>query len=181
MTLFLATLLPGLLLAAIGGLLAWNDPRVASVAKALPRSQRGSWLFFGTGAIWFVWRLSRLGESDLIFFQHPWPVMLFFGVLAVLAFFHTPDFLAVRGLCLLVLLGAEPLLYAAYMEWSHPQRLLMVFAVYVALALSLYLSAAPFRLRDFFGWLFQVPSRARVLGSVILFYGLATAAAAFTY
>ncbi|MFI5337037.1 MAG: hypothetical protein ACHQ5A_09660, partial [Opitutales bacterium] len=157
------------------------DPLVSTTARRLPRSRRGAWLFFGTGAVWFLWRLSRLGEADLIFFQHPWPVMLGFALLAGLAFIYAPDFLAVRGLCLLLLLVAEPLLYAAYMEWTHPQRLLMVTAVYIGLALALYLSAAPYRLRDFFDWLFHVPARARVLGAVVLFYGLATTATAFTY
>lgn len=181
MSLFLATLLPGLFLALLGALLAWGDPRVSSTCKALPRSQRGAWLFFGGGALWFIWRVSQLGEADLIFFQNPWPVMMGFGVLAVLAFIYAPDFLAVRGLSILTLLAAEPLLYSAYMEWQHPQRLLMVTAVYVALAAALYLAAAPFRLRDFFEWLFKRPGRPRVLGAVLLVYGLATAAAAFTY
>ena len=181
MTLFLATLLPGLFLALLGGLLLWNDPRVRTTAKALPRSQRSAWLFFGVSAAWFLWRLSRVGESDLIFFQRPLPLMLGFGVLAVLAFIYTPDFLAVRGLSILMLLAGEPLLYAAYMEWSHPQRLLMVTAVYVGLAIALYLAAAPYRLRDFFDWLFGAPARPRVLGLFLLVYGLTTSAAAFTY
>ena len=43
--------------------------------------------------------------------------------------------------------------------------LLMVAAVYAALALALDLSAVPFRLRDFFEWLFQLPARARVLAA----------------
>lgn len=181
MSLFLATLLPGLFLAVLGMLLAWGDPRVSSTAKALPRSQRGAWLFFGVGALWFLWRLSRLGEADLIFFTSPVPVMLGFGALAVLAFIYAPDFLAVRGLCVLTLLAAEPLLHAAYMEWQHPQRLLMVSAVYLALGLALYLAAAPYRLRDFFDWLFRQPVRARALGLILAAYGLATAAVAFTY
>jgi hypothetical protein len=181
MSLFLATLLPGLFLALLGALLLWNDPRVAAIAKALPRSQRGAWLFFGGGAVWFLFRISHLGEADLIFFQKPTGVMIFFGVLAALSFVYTPDFLAVRGLCLLMLLAAEPLLYAAYMEWSHPQRLLMVSAVYVGLAVALYLAAVPYRLRDFLGWLFPVPARVRLVGGLLLVYGLATSAAAFTY
>lgn len=181
MSLFLATLLPGLFLALLGATLLWNNALVGSTARALPRSKRGAWLFFGAGAAWFIWRCAQLNESDLIFFKTPGPVMLAFGVLGVLAFLYTPDFLAVRGLCVLMLLVAEPLLYAAYMEYEHPQRLLMVTAVYLGLALALYLAAAPYRLRDFFGWLFQRPARARLVGAVLLSYGLATAAAAFTY
>ena len=181
MSLLLATLLPGIFLALLGGLLVWGDPRVSSTAKALPRSKRGAQLFFGLGALWFLWRLTRLGEADLIFFQTPTYVIIGFGVLALLAYFYTPDFLAVRGLCVLMLLAAEPLLYAAYMEFAHPQRLLMVSAVYLGLAAALYLAAAPYRLRDFFEWLFLRPGRARLAGWILLSYGLATAAAAFTY
>ena len=46
---------------------------------------------------------------------------------------------------------------------------------------ALYLAAYPFRLRDFFDWLFRAPGRPRLLGAILLAYGLATSAAAFTY
>ncbi len=179
MSLFVATLLPGLFLVLLGVFLFW--PGAAVAAKALPRSTPATWVFFGLGAAWFLWRLSRTGESDLIFFKTPTPVMIGFSVLAVLAFIYTPDFLAVRGLSILMLLAAEPLLYAAYMEWSHPQRLLMVTAVYLGLTAALYLAAYPFRLRDFFDWLFRTPGRPKLIGTMVLAYGLATSAASFTY
>jgi hypothetical protein len=181
MSLLLATLLPGLFLVLLGAVLVWNGAPVATRARALPRSQTATWVFFGLGAAWFLWRLSHTGESDLIFFKTPTPVLLGFGVLAGLAFIYTPDFLAVRGLSILMLLAAEPLLYAAYMEWSHPQRLLMVTALYVGLTAALYLAAYPFRLRDFFDWLFRTPGRPRLVGAILLAYGLATSVAAFTY
>ncbi len=181
MSLFLATLLPGLFLVLLGAILCWNGAPVAAGLRALPRSKEAAAVLFGGGALWFIWRVSQLGEADLIFVSRPGPVMLAFGVLAVLSFIYAPDFLAVRGLAVLVLLAAEPLLYAAYMEWSHPQRLLMVTAVYVALGAALFVAAYPFKLRDFFDWLFGKASRPRTLGAVLLAYGLATSAAAFTY
>jgi hypothetical protein len=181
MSLFLATLLPGLFLVLLGAGLLWNHAAVGATARALPRSVNGAWLFFGGGAVWFIWRLSKLGESDLIFFQSPQPVMIAFAVLAVLAFIYAPDFLAVRGLCVLMLLTAEPLLYAGYMNFAHWQINLYKIAVYVGLGLALYLAAAPYRVRDFFDWLFRVPTRPRVIGAILLTYGLATSAAAFTY
>jgi hypothetical protein len=104
-----------------------------------------------------------------------------FGVVAALAFVYVPDFLAVRGLAALVLLSATPLLGAAYMEYHHPQRLLMVSLVYVAIALALWLGASPFRLRDFLGWLFATPGRPRALGVGLLGYGLILTVVAFTY
>ena len=113
MSLFLATLLPGLFLALLGVLLLINSPAISSTAKAIPRSQRAAFLFFGLGAVWFIWRVSQLGESDLIFAKTPTPLIIGFGVLAALSFIYVRDFLAVRGLSILMLLAGEPLLTAA--------------------------------------------------------------------
>ena len=99
----------------------------------------------------------------------------------MLSFKCVPDFLAVRGLCVIVLMGAMPLLDAAYMEYDRPQRLLMVTAVYVALGLAIWLGAQPYRLRDFFSWLFARPGRARTVGTGLAVYGLVLCGAAFTY
>lgn len=181
MSLLLATLFPGLFLVLLGAVLCWNGAPVATKAKALPRSKEAAWVLFVIAAAWFIYRVSRLSEADLIFFQKPTLVMLGFGVLAMLSLIYTPDFLAVRALAILMLVAAEPLLGAAYMEWAHPQRLLMVTAVYVGVTAALYLAAYPFRLRDFFDWLFRSAGRPRVLGAVLLGYGLVTSAAAFTY
>ena len=181
MSLLLATLLPGLLLVLLGAVLCWNGAPVATRAKALPRSKDAAWVLFVIAAGWFIYRVSQLSEADLIFFQKPTLVMLGFGVLAILSIVYTPDFLAVRALAILMLVVAEPLLGAAYMEWTHPQRLLMVTAVYAGVSAALYLAAYPFRLRDFFDWLFRSAQRPRVLGTVLLGYGLVTSAAAFTY
>ena len=148
---------------------------MAAVLAMLPEEERIKYSAVTSQSLFY------LGEADLIFFQTPKLLMLAFGVLAVLSFIYAPDFLAVRGLTILMLLVAEPLLYAAYMEWTHPQRLLMVTAVYIGLTAAIYLAAYPFRLRDFFEWLFRTPGRPRLVGAIVLAYGLATSAAAFTY
>lgn len=179
MNLTFATLLPGLLLLALGGLLLWNGPVVGATAKTLPRSRRASWLFMGAGALWFMWRLVHLSSADELL---PKPLLILaFGAVATLSFKYAPDFLAVRGLAVLALLGAGELLFAAYQEWAHPQRLFMVGAVYVAIVAAIYLAGYPYRLRDFFGWLFARGSRARALGAVLAGYGALLAVVAFTY
>lgn len=179
MSLTVATLLPGLLLLALGGLLFWNGPVVGATAKALPRSRRAAWLFMGVGALWFLWRLVHLSAADELL---PKPLLILaFGAVAGLSFKYAPDFLAVRGLAVLTLLGAGELLYAAYMEWAHPQRLFMVGVVYVAIAAAIFLAGYPYRLRDFFGWLFARSSRARGLGVLLASYGALLAVLAFTY
>ena len=179
MSLLTATLLPGLLLLALGALLLWNGPAVGAVAKTLPRSRRAAWLFMGVGALWFLWRLFHLGTADELL---PKPILILaFGLVAGLSFTQAPDFLAVRGLAILTLLGASDLLFAAYMEWDHPQRLFLVAAVYAAIVAAIYLGGYPYRLRDFFGWLFSRAARPRTLGAVLAGYGLLLSILAFTY
>lgn len=179
MSLTLATLLPGLLILALGAALFTGSSAIVAFFRALPRSELGSKLFFGAGAAWFLYNVLHLSEAD--FGQYRLLLFLFFGVIAVASFFYVPDFLAVRGLCILVLLGAMPLLDAAYMEYAYPQRLFMVTAVFIGIVIALYLGAAPYRLRDFFEWLFRTPGRPRALGGVLAAYGLLLCGVAFTY
>lgn len=179
LTLTTATLIPGLILAALGALLLVGNSAIVAMFKSFPRSRVAAAAFFGVGAGWFLFNIRHLSEAD--FGQFRGPLFVFFAVIAVASFFVVPDFLSVRGLAIVILLGAMPLLDAAYMEFDYPQRLFMVTAVFIAVALSIYLGAVPYRLRDFFEWLFRQPSRYRALGGALTAYGLLLVVVALTY
>ncbi|ACB74082.1 hypothetical protein [Opitutus terrae] len=179
MSLLLATLLPGLLLIALGVPLLANSSRAVAALKAMPRSQSAALLFFGAGAVWFLWNIWHLSPAD--FGNYRTILAIGFAAVAILAFKCVPDFLAVRGLCVLVLLAATPLLGAAYMEYQYPQRLFLVSLVYLLIALAIWLGASPFRLRDFFEWLFARAGRTRGFGAALIGYGVLLALVAFTY
>ncbi len=181
MSLFLATLLPGLLLAAVGVLLLSGGSAVVAACKALPRSPAATLVLFGGGVLWFLIRVAQMGPADRIIGQSNVPWVLGFAALGVLSFKYVPDFLAVRGLSILILLAADPLLRAAFMEFEHPQRLFMVSFVFAAIIAAIYLAAVPYRLRDFFQWLFGRPGRARIVGAAVFVYGLLLVVVAFTY
>lgn len=179
MSLFLATLLPGLVLMLLGVPLLLGWAGAAALLRSFPRSQPATYVLFGGAAAWFLYNVWHLSAADFGDYR----VLLFIGfaLVAVLAFRCVPDFLGVRGLCALVLLVASPLLGAAYMEYDRPQRLFMVSLVYVALTLAIWVGAQPWRLRDFLTWLLARPGRARLAGAFLLGYGLLLAAVAFTY
>lgn len=185
MTLTLASLIPGLLLLVLGSLLLVSNSAIITGLKRLPRSRSAAYLFFGLGAAWFLFRIWHLSPAD--FGDYRKQLFVFFAVVAVASFFYVPDFLAVRGLCVLVLLGATNLLDAGYMDWTYGEiwdggRIyLYKIAVVVAVALAVYLGAAPYRLRDFLDWLYRQPPRARVLGGGLAAYGAALCAVALTY
>ena len=179
MSLTLATLITALLLLVLGGLLLVSNSAIVSSFKALPRSTAATYVLFGLGTACFLYNVWHLSPADFGDFRKY--LFIGFAAVAVLSFKLVPEFLAVRGLCVLVLLGAMPLLMAAYQEYGQPQRLFMVSVVYLAIATALYLTSEPFRLRDFFDWLFRAPGRARVVGGVLAAYGALLAVVAFTY
>lgn len=104
LSLFSVTILSGICLLLVGAVLFWNDKTIASIAKGLPRSRRFTLLAFGVGSIWFIYKVSQLGEAD--FGNWRTQLMLLFGAIALLSYFFVPDFLAIRGVCICFLLGA---------------------------------------------------------------------------
>ena len=179
MSLTAATLIPGLLLILLGVPLFLNHSGYAALLKAFPRSTRAAVVFFGLGAAWFLYAIWHLSPAD--FGEYRTYLFIGFLLVAILSFKCVPDFLAVRGLATVVLMGEMPILQAAYMEYDKPQRLLMVTAVYAALAGAIWLGAQPWRLRDFLTWLFAQPARARGLGGALAAYGVILSVVAFTY
>lgn len=179
MSLTVATLIPALLLLALGIPLLLNSSGYAAVLKSFPRSTAAAYLFFGVGAAWFLYAIWHLSPAD--FGEYRTYLAIGFLIVAVLAFKCVPDFLAVRGVATIVLMGAMPLLDAGYMNFNHPQIHLYKIAVYLAIAGAIWLGAQPWRLRDFFNWMFAHPGRARGVGGALSGYGLLLAIVAFTY
>ena len=178
MSLLLATLLPGLVLAALGGALLSGNTLVSSSLKSFPRSTNATRVFFGAASVWFLYRVWNLSPAD--FGEYRAPLFIGFALVAALSFWCVPDFLAVRGLAALVLLAAMPLLDAGYMNYQPQVYPLKIF-VYLCIALAIWLGASPYRLRDFFEWLFRTSGRPRVVGSALLGYGVLLGIMAFTY
>lgn len=179
MSLFLATFLAGTVLLIAGALLLWNGPPVGALARRFPRSRRSAYVTMGLGAAWTLYRVTKLGEAD--FGDYRVPIFIGLALLTVAVFKYVPDFLSVRGACVLALLVADALLTAAYMHYEEPGRLFMVGLVYVMIVLALYLAVSPFRVRDFSQWLFARGHRARMVGAITASYGLLLIGIALTY
>lgn len=174
---FTAILVTALGFLLAGSLLLWNGPGVSTMARGFPRSTRAAWFTLGIAALWTLYHVAKLGPSD--FGEYRVPIFVAFAAIAGLSFKYAPDFLAVRGASALALLLSWLLLSATYghYEWL---TLLFKLVLYVIVLLALYLGVAPFRLRDFFQWLFARGTRARGFGGALTVCGVLFVAAAFS-
>jgi len=179
MSLFSATLSTALALLALGAILLWNGPALARAAKQFPRSPAATFVCFGGASAWFLWRIAHLSAAD--FGDYRVALLCLFGVVAVGAYFVARDFLAVRGLAILCLLCAQPLLAAAFLQPPQSRLFLVGFTYVVLIPAGLVLGAMPYLLRDLLAWLWQKPARPRVLGAAFAAYGILLTAVAYTY
>jgi len=178
MTLFQATLFTGIFLIAIGGHFLWHGIASALQMQAFPRSKAAAYLLLGISTAWFLYKILNLGPAD--FGQYKKLLFALFLGTAVGSFYFVPDFLAVRGLAALTLLSADVLLDAAYMQLPQA-RLFLVSFIYLAIILALILGASPFKLRDFFDWLYRTKKRPRIFGAALALYGAFLSILAFSY
>lgn len=170
MSLIQSTLLTAFLLLLAGGSLLLKPAAVEARAKAFPRSMVAAIIVFGGASAWFLLvHVANLGPAD--FGEYRKILFAGFAAVALLSFFYVPDFLAVRGVAALTLLFAAEVLQSAY-GMPEASRLFLVGFIYLAILLALYLAAVPYRLRDFFDWLFARTNRARIVGSVLAAYGV---------
>lgn len=176
--LFLTNLLTGLVLVAFGGHFLKHGMSTETSVKAFPRSKNAAFLLMGTASIWFLFQVTQLGPAD--FGQYKEWLFGFFLIVAIGSFYFVPDFLAVRGLAGLMLLTSGVLLNIGYMHFEWQTLILKAF-VYSMIVVALVLGASPYKLRDFFDWLYKSSGRLYVFGAVFATYGLLLIFASFTY
>ena len=152
---------------------------VSAMLKSFPRSKMAANALLPIGLVWALYEVTQLGAAD--FGNHKNLIFVGFLVLGLGAFKFAPDFLSVRAVCILYLLIAYRLIYAGYMQYEEPLRLVMVTPLYLGAALAIYLAYAPYRVRDFFDWFLPVPSRVRLAGLMMAAYGLAATGVTFAY
>ena len=177
MSLFLTTLLTGLFLLALGGHFAWHGMGTEASAKAFPRSQTAAYILLGGAAVWFLYKVTQLGPAD--FGQYKNILFVLFLVVAVGSFYFVPDFLAVRGLAALILLTAGAILDVGYMHYELGALTLKTF-VYLAIIFAIITGASPYKLRDFFDWLYKSEQRPRIFGGIFAACGLLLIGMSFT-
>jgi hypothetical protein len=164
-----------LLLVSLPGLI---KPELArGFAQRLPRSRVAGFVLLTIDLFWILWLLATMEMGEFSSFRRPLLIILPIGFFLVLRF--VDEFLAVRALGILFLLGAEPLLDAAFFRTEETRLLVTVFA-YLLIVIGLFWVTMPYLLRDQINWSARTPWRWRLMHGLFLLYGAAILAFAVT-
>lgn len=164
-----------LLLVSLPSLLA--PQAAAEWFRGLPRSRLMGVLLLTLAFLWSFWLLWTMEMGEFSSFRKPLLFALPVGYLLVLRF--VDEFLAVRALGILFLLGAEPLLEAAFLRYETSRLLVTVFA-YLLIIAGLFWVTMPYLLRDHIQWSTRGTGRWRTISVIALIYGAVTLVCAIT-
>jgi hypothetical protein len=144
----------------------------ASVRK-FPRSVPWGVALMLAGTAWFLWYLNQESISD---FANWKPFLLAgFAAVGVASCLFVQDFLAVRGLAVLLLLLAKLMVDTA--RWADTDwRLVVVTWAYAFVVAGIWFTIWPWHLRDLLNWSTASEGRVRVGSAVRLAFGLFVAA-----
>jgi hypothetical protein len=132
-------------------------------ARAFPRNETVGFLLMGLGTLWFLYNLNAEAIADFAAYKK-W-MLTGFGALGLLSCIYVRDYLAVRGLAVVMLLLAWVTLNQT--RWADSQwRLVLVVWAYTWVVLAMWFTVSPYRLRDFLNWFTANEQRLR-FGSML--------------
>lgn len=167
----------GLGLPQVYGLM--NPNGFAAAVRKFPRSLPWGYALMLLGTAWFLLNLSQESIADFA----AWKNLLFLGFAAVGigSCMFVQDFLAVRGLAVVLLLLAKLMVDSGRPHLAQTPLVLVIQAwAYVLVFAGIWLTVSPWRLRDALNWATASEKRIKLGCSVRLAFGLFVAVLGFT-
>jgi hypothetical protein len=154
-----------------------NPAGYREAVRKFPRSEPWGWALMLLGTAWFLWNLQNERISDFEAFK---PYMLVgFGAVGLGTCLFVRDFLAVRGLAIVLLLLAKLMVDTA--RWVDTDwRLVIVAWAYGLVIAGMWFTISPWRLRDLIDWATRTDRRVRVGSGLRLAFGLFVAILSLT-
>jgi hypothetical protein len=148
-----------------------NPQKFAASVRSFPRSLPVGIGLMLLGTAWFLFNVNREPVADFAAFK-PF-MMIFFAAIGILSCIYVQDFLAVRGLAVVFLLLAKAMLDIGrpYLGESHWVLVIQVWAYLLILA-GIWLTVAPWRLRDFLNWMTATQERIKIGSAIRLGFAL---------
>jgi hypothetical protein len=171
MSLAMLSVILGVGLSGLGGVM-WARPEGWRVwAAEFPRSKAIGYVLVLGATAWFLWNVRGETLADFTKFK---PFLLAgFGLVGVLTCIYVTDYLAARGLAVLLLLGAKLMVDTARHHVSD-WRWVVSGLAYVWVVAGIWWTISPWRLRNSLAWLQSTSGRLRVgaIATLVLGVGL---------
>ncbi len=141
--------------------------KLSAAARKFPRNLPAGVVLMLLGTAGFVWNVNIEPIADFSAFK-PYMIGGFIAV-GVLSCIFVQDFLAVRGLAVMLLLLAKLMVDTGrpHLDQS-PFVLLIQTWAYVLVVAGIWLTITPWKLRDFINWATATEGRTRMLSAVRL-------------
>ena len=149
----------------------------AAGVRKFPRSLPWGFALMLLGTAWFVYNVNGEPISDFAAYK---PLMLgLFAAVGIASCFFVQDFLAVRGLAVVLMLLAKLMVDTA--RWAATDwRLVVVTWAYLMVIAGIWFTIYPWHLRDALNWATANEKRVRVGSALRLAWGLFVAALGVT-
>jgi hypothetical protein len=154
------------------GILGLAKPaQLAALARQFPRNFAAGVALMLLGTAWFVWNVNGEPIADFSVFK-PY-MMIGFTAVGVLSCIFVRDFLAVRGLAVVMLLLAKLMLDTGRPHLGEsPFVPLFQGWAYVFVVLGIWFTITPWRLRDILEWATANEARLRLLSGLRLAFAV---------
>jgi hypothetical protein len=152
-----------------------NPAGFTDAVRKFPRSMPWGVALMLLGTGWFLWNLNQESIADFAALKSP--LMMAFAAIGIGACFFVQDFLAVRGLAVVLLLLAKLMVDTGRPALSQTSWVLILQGwAYVLVIAGIWLTISPWRLRDLLEWGTANEQRVKVGCSIRLAFGLLVAA-----
>jgi hypothetical protein len=143
----------------------------ATAMRKFPRSLSWGYALMVIGTVWFLWNLSQESISDFASFKTP--LLAGFAAVGLGTCLFVQDFLAVRGLAVVLLLLAKLMVDTGRPHLSETGWVLVIQGwAYVLVLMGMWLTVSPWRLRDLLEWGTANEQRIKVGCGIRLAFGL---------
>ncbi len=159
----------GLVVALINAFGVVNPKGFAATMRKFPRSLPWGYALMLLGTVVFVWFVKNEPISDFEPLK-PYLYTLFIAV-GIGSCLFIKDFLAVRGLAVVILLLAKVMVDTA--RWHDSSlRLVITIWAYTFVVLGILWTISPYRMRDMIFWSTETEGRTRSLSAARMAFGL---------
>ncbi len=142
-----------------------SPEKFAKAARGFPRNLPVGILLMLLATAWFAWNVSVEPVADFSLFK-PYMIALFVAV-GIFSCIYVQDFLAVRGLAVVILLLVKLMVDTGRPHLGQsPWVLLIQYWAYLFVVLGIWFTITPWRLRDLLNW--ATGTKTRILVGCVL-------------